>query len=205
MTHSSAAGHRRGADDSYERLEFLGDRVLGLIVADLLYRSFSTESEGALARRHADLVRREALARVAGELALGEFLVLAKSEEDAGGRNNPALQADACEALIGALYLDGGLAAARTFVERHWRPLLAASEKPPQDPKTALQEWAQARGLALPVYRELDRTGPPHDPVFVIEASVAGYPPEVGEGRSKRLAEREAAERLLSLIAARKA
>lgn len=204
MTHPSVAPHRHRSDRSYERLEFLGDRVLGLIVADLLFTSFEHEKEGALARRHAALVRRETLAAVARHLDLGSYLLLAKGEEEGGGRDNPATQADACEALIGALYLDGGLAAARSFVERHWRPLIAAAERPPQDAKTALQEWAQGRGLSPPTYRELDRTGPPHDPVFTIEAEIPGYPPSVGEGRSKRLAEQEAAERLLSLVTTQK-
>ena len=194
LTHPSAAD---APVASYERLEFLGDRVLGLVVADLLLARFEGESEGALARRLASLVRRESLAEVAAGVDLGEFLILAKAERNAGEAANPALLADACEAVIAALYLDGGLAVARAFIERCWTPLIEADRKPPQDPKTALQEWAQGRGLPLPDYRETRREGPPHEPVFTVEVAVAGHAPTEGEGRSKRLAEQVAAERLL--------
>jgi len=197
LTHPSAAGKPA---QSYERLEFLGDRVLALIVSDLLLARFPQEAEGALARRLAALVRRESLAEVAGNLALGDFLSLAKAEREAGASANPALLADACEAVIGALYLDGGLAAAQGFVERYWTPLLEAERTPPQDAKTALQEWAQGRALPLPAYRETRRDGPPHEPVFTIEVSVVGFPPALGEGRSKRLAEQVAAGRLLARL-----
>jgi ribonuclease-3 len=202
LTHPSAA-HRRGAgEDSYERLEFLGDRVLGLIVADLLLRRFPEENEGELALRHAGLVRRETLAKIAEELDLGSHVRLAKGEEAAGERGNPAIQADACEAVIGAVYLDGGLDAARDLVESLWTPLLEAVLVPPQDAKTALQEWAQGRGLPLPDYREVGRSGPDHGPVFTVEVAVQGHPPAAGEGRSKRLAEQAAAGLLMSRIKA---
>jgi len=198
LTHPSAAGSPL---QSYERLEFLGDRVLGLIVADLLLAHFQEEPEGALARRFAALVRRETLAEVAESIGLGNFLILAKAEQGAGESANPTLLADACEAVIGALYLDGGLAAARGFVVPHWTPLLEADLTPPQDAKTTLQEWAQGRGLPLPAYREARREGPAHEPVFTVEVTVAGHPPAVGEGRSKRLAEQAAAGRLLAALA----
>jgi ribonuclease-3 len=200
LTHPSAASRRGAGDDSYERLEFLGDRVLGLIVADLLLARFPAEDEGALAVRHAELVRRETLAEVAGELGLEAYLRLAKGEEAAGERRNPALLANACEAVIGALYLDAGLAAARGLVEPLWGPRLEAAAEPPQDAKTALQEWAQARGLALPRYREVGREGPAHEPHFTVEARVEGHEPTLGEGRSKRLAEQAAAVRLLAQV-----
>ncbi len=197
LTHPSAAGKPA---QSYERLEFLGDRVLALIVSDLLLARFSREAEGALARRLAALVRRETLAEVAEAFGLGECLILAKAEQESGANANPALLADACEALIGALYLDGGLEAARAFVEPRWTPLLEAERTPPQDAKTRLQEWAQGRGLPLPAYRERRREGPPHEPVFTIEVSVVGHRPAEGEGRSKRLAEQAAAKRLLNRL-----
>lgn len=197
LTHPSAAVKSTA---SYERLEFLGDRVLGLIVADLLLARFPSEAEGALAKRLAALVRRETLAEVAGDLGLADYLILAKAERAAGEADNPTLLADACEAIIGALYLDGGLAAARGFVQPHWSPLLEAELKPPQDPKTALQEWAQGRGLALPVYRETRREGPPHEPIFTVEVSVTGSEPAQGQGRSKRFAEQAAAELLLARL-----
>ena len=200
LTHPSAALRRDGIDDSYERLEFLGDRVLGLIVADLLMARFPREAEGALALRHAELVRRETLAEVAGEIGLEDYLRLAKGEEAAGERQNPALLANACEAVIGALYLDGGLAVAWAFVERLWAARLEADARPPQDAKTALQEWAQARALRLPKYREVGRKGPAHEPYFTLEVEVGGQQPARGEGRSKRLAEQAAAARLLARL-----
>lgn len=203
LTHPSAAAKRKaGANDSYERLEFLGDRVLGLIVADMLLRRFPNESEGALARRHTALVRRETLADVAGDLEISRYLRLAKGEDEAGERNNPAILADACEAVIGALYLDGGLEIVRRVVESALEPYLNSAGTPPQDAKTALQEWAQARSLALPQYREVAREGPPHQPVFSIEVSVEGHPPERGEGRSKRTSEQSAAQALLKRLKA---
>lgn len=200
LTHPSAVGMLPAVGASYERLEFLGDRVLGLIVAHLLYERFPQEAEGALARRLAALVRRDALAEVALEIGLDEGVLLAKGEREAGEARNPAILSDVCEALIAALYLDGGLQAARRFIEPAWLPLLAADPKPPQDAKTQLQEWAQARGLALPRYREVARVGPPHEPVFSIEVSVEGHPPAAAEGRSKRLAEQSAAQSLLEAI-----
>jgi ribonuclease-3 len=123
--------------------------------------------------------------------------VVSKGEDEGGGRQNPAMLADVCEAVIGALYRDGGLDAARRFVVPHWEPLIRQDRKPPQDSKTALQEWAQARGLPLPAYTEVARSGPAHDPRFTVSVEVSGYPAEPGEGRSKRLAEQEAATRLL--------
>ena len=204
LTHPSAAVRRDDGtgENSYQRLEFLGDRVLGLVIADVLLRKFPGEAEGALALRHVDLVRRESLADVGRRLDIGHYLRLAKGEAAAGERDNPALQADACEAVIGALYLDGGLPAARAVIEAYWAPLLAAAQQPPQDAKTALQEWAQARGMALPDYQEVARSGPAHEPVFTVEVRLDGEKTERGEGRSKRLAEQVAAERLLNRLGA---
>ena len=204
LTHPSAAvRHPDGtSENNYQRLEFLGDRVLGLVVADLLLRRFPNEAEGPLALRHVDLVRRETLADVGRRLDLGQYLLLAKGEAAAGERENPALLADACEAVIGALYLDGGLPVVRAIIEEYWEPMLVAAEHPPQDAKTALQEWAQARALALPDYQEVNRTGPAHEPIFTVEVCLEGQPAERGEGRSKRLAEQAAAERLISRLGA---
>lgn len=202
LTHGSAPRRRRGAGDDYQRLEFVGDRVLGLIIAERLYRDFPEEREGALAKRFAMLVRRESLAEVAGRIGLGPYITISKSEEEVGGRQNPAILADCCEALIGALFLDGGLDPARRFVEAQWRALIEADLRPPEEAKTALQEWAQARGLALPVYREVKRCGPDHDPIFTFEVSVEDRPAARGSGRSKRLAEQEAAARLLAALEA---
>lgn len=199
LTHSSTAGHE-GAGRSNERLEFLGDRVLGLVVADLLIAAYPDESEGALARRFAALVSAGTLAQVAESLQLGDHLRLARGEEEGGGRCNPSLLADACEAVIAALYLDGGFAVAQRFVRRHWQPLAKLDLKPPKDAKSQLQEWAQGRGRPLPVYRVVAREGPEHAPRFVMEVSVDGMAPVTAEGASKRAGERAAARAMLDLL-----
>jgi ribonuclease-3 len=184
----------------YERLEFLGDRVLGLVVADMLFNSFPDEPEGALARRHAALVRRETLARVATAINLETAIAMSKGEEEAGGRANPALLADACEAVIGALYADGGFDVATAFVLRHWRPLMEEAAAPPKDAKTALQEWAQGLGKPLPVYTTVRVEGPPHDPLFKVSVAVADHEAAVATGPSKRAAEQAAATMLLEMV-----
>ncbi|HEY5209029.1 MAG TPA: ribonuclease III, partial [Stellaceae bacterium] len=173
LTHSSARNRRTRDPHGYERLEFLGDRVLGLIVAELLFRRFPREAEGDLTRRHTGLVRREALTQVAEATGLGGHILLSPGEAAAGSRANPSVLADVCEAVIAALYLDGGLAVAARFVEHWWQPQLAAlGEAPPRDPKTSLQEWAQGRGLPLPVYRTVAVEGPPHRRRFTIAVEV---------------------------------
>lgn len=199
LTHRSAAQpdlHRFG----YERLEFLGDRVLDLVIADLLLESFPDVPEGDLARRLSGLVRREALEEVAAALDLGRFLTLAESEARTGGRENAGIRADACEAVIGALYLDGGLAVARRFILANWRPLLEKAGTAARDPKTRLQEWAQGRKLPLPDYRVVDEAGPAHDPVFTMEVVVEGEKPARAKAGSKRQAEQGAARQLLTSI-----
>jgi ribonuclease-3 len=209
LTHPSALGsvpargrHRRREtpNRSYERLEFLGDRVLGLVIADLLWRQFESELEGHLTRRHTHLVRREALARVATQMGLGAHLILSRAERPAGAANNPAILADACEALIAAIYLDGGFEAATLFVHRFWEPLIDEMDEPPRDPKTALQEWMQARGLALPTYELVGSSGPDHALRFTVTASVAGGHRATATASSKRLAEAKAAEMLLEQL-----
>jgi ribonuclease-3 len=197
LTHSSAIAHGRRGQRSNERLEFLGDRVLGLAVADLLMVRFPGESEGALTKRHAGLVCRETLAEIALELDLGRFLVLGRSEEEAGGRARPATLANGLEALIGAVYLDGGLAPAERLIELRWGPRLAAMLTPPRDAKTALQEWAHTRGAETPAYTEVSRSGPDHAPEFEVEVSVGQMLPGRGRGRSKREAEQQAAAAVL--------
>ncbi|MBX6322253.1 MAG: ribonuclease III [Rhodospirillaceae bacterium] len=203
LTHpSAAAGGARRGPRPYERLEFLGDRVLGLVVAHMLYAAFPRESEGALAKRLAALVRREAVARVAETLGLGRYVVLSRGEAESGGRSSTTLLADALEAVIGALYLDGGLPAAEAFVRRHWESLLHEDARPPQDAKTALQEWAQGAGLPLPDYELVASEGPPHSPLFRVAVHVAGRPPAHGAGRSKQAAQQAAAAAMLERIAA---
>jgi ribonuclease-3 len=209
LTHPSALIPGRGrtrrrnpVKHGYERLEFLGDRVLGLVVADYLWHRFDSEPEGDLTRRHTHLVRREALARVAEILGLGRYLMLSKAEAAAGAAANPGILADACEALIAAIYLDGGFDAASAFVRRFWEPLIEEMEGPPRDPKTALQEWVQARGLALPAYEVVATSGPDHAPIFTVRASVACGDPATATASSKRLAETRAAAMLLDRLAA---
>lgn len=209
LTHPSALtperrGRRRrkAPHRGYERLEFLGDRVLGLIIADLLWRRFESEPEGALTRRHTHLVRRESLARVAEAIGLGRHLVLSRAEAAAGTAGNPGILADACEALIAAIYLDGGFEAASRFVRRFWEPLVEEMEGPPRDPKTALQEWAQARGMALPAYELVATSGPAHAPFFTVAACVAGRDRVTATASSKRVAEARAAAALLERLAA---
>lgn len=200
LTHSSASGRRGRGAPSNERLEFLGDRVLGLAISRLLFDGFPRDSVGDLARRHTALVRRETLARIAERLGLPLLIRFSRGEDEAGGRGNPALLADCGEAVLAAVYVDGGFDAAFAVIERLWRDLIDEMSAPPLDAKTALQEWAQARGLALPVYREAQRSGPDHAPLFSIEVSVAGTTPSIGIGASKRLAEQAAAEHLLARL-----
>ena len=210
LTHPSALakpgkGRRRGRRGSsppnYERLEFLGDRVLGLIVADLLWRRFADEPEGHLTRRLTQLVRREALARVAGEIGLGRHLRLSPSEAASGAARNPGILADVVEAVIAAIYLDGGIDAAFAFVERHWAPLIAElAAAPPRDPKTTLQEWAQGRGLGLPDYRLVEASGPDHARHFTVAVAVKGQEEASATARSKRAAETAAAAVLLDRL-----
>lgn len=203
LTHPSAAKGRNVKGKGgmpYERLEFLGDRVLGLVVADMLFRRFSNEAEGDLAKRHAALVRRETLAEIAHQIGLPACLTLAKGENDAGGRTNPGILADACEAVIGAFYADAGFDKAAVFVRRLWMPLMDAARKPPKDAKTALQEWAQGRGKPLPNYTVVGQDGPPHDPVFVVAVNVEGVETTTGKGNSKRVAEQAAATAMLEKV-----
>jgi ribonuclease-3 len=209
LTHPSAlaSDRRRGrrrkpAQRGYERLEFLGDRVLGLVIAELLWRRFESEPEGHLTRRHTHLVRHEALARVAETVGLGRHLVLSRAEAAAGAASNPGILADACEALVAAIYLDGGFDAASRFIRRFWEPLIEEMAGPPRDPKTALQEWAQARGLDLPAYELVATSGPDHAPLFTVAASVAGRDRATGTASSKRSAEARAAAMLLDRLAA---
>ena len=216
LTHASAAprgkprakGGRKSASAGsaagrgYERLEFLGDRVLGLVIAELLWRRFPDEAEGALTRRHTQLVRREALAEVAKAIDLAPAIIMSAGEHGAGTRDIPGILSDVCEAVIAALYIDGGLAAASAFIHRQWERLIEADLTPPRDPKTTLQEWAQARGRKLPHYETVRVDGPPHDRRFTIAVSVEGLAPESAAGSSKRSAEVSAAAALLARIAA---
>lgn len=197
LTHISALTSGRNRSASYQRLEFLGDHVLGLAISDMLFAAFPKADEGELSRRLADLVRKETCAEVAREISLGAAIKLGASEAQSGGRERVAILADVCEALIGAIYLDGGLPAAATFIGQFWDDRMRAPARSLRDPKTILQEWAQARGLPTPTYREVRRTGPHHDPLFRISVELPDMVPAEGEGRSKRAAEQAAAAALL--------
>jgi len=203
LTHSSmrvSPEGRKVASESYERLEFLGDRVLGLIISEMLLFRFPSEREGDLAKRHTELVRRETLAEVAVALKLGPMIRMSRGEKDGGGQQKESLLADVVEALIAAMYLDGGMSPVRTFIEKNWSPFLEAAKQPPRDPKTTLQEWAQARGLPLPVYDLVSQSGPSHEPQFEISVTVEGQKPVLAVAGNKRAAEREAASILLDRV-----
>jgi ribonuclease III len=200
LTHPSAVRRRGISRRGYERLEFLGDRVLGLVVAELLWRRFPTEAEGELTRRHTHLVRRDALAEVAQAVGLGAQVIVSPGEDAAGVRENQSVLADVCEAVIAALYLDGGLPVARRFVESRWEARLSTLGEPPRDPKTTLQEWVQARGLPLPAYRTVATEGPAHRRRFTVTVSVEGLNPATASGTSKRAAETAAAAAALAAL-----
>ncbi len=196
LTHVSALGAaRRG--QSYERLEFLGDRVLGLVIAELLLARFPKAEEGEMSRRFAELVRKETCADVARVWDVGPHLYLGPGEIRSGGRNREAILGDVCEALIGAVFLDAGYGAASEVVRRGFADRVVELAPPVLDPKSVLQEWAQGRGLPLPLYRELGRSGPDHKPEFRIGVEIAGFEPCEASGASKRFAEQAAARAFL--------
>lgn len=207
MTHASAmlnsARNNKHSNEHYyyyEQLEFLGDRVLGLVVAHMIYDLFPSEAEGDWAKRHTGAVREETLAKVAEKFSLGEYLKLSSGEQRSGGRKKKALLADAMEALIAAIYLDAGFDTVKKFIEENWLDILQSEKLPPEDPKTRLQEWLQAKGISLPKYEVISRTGPDHAPIFEVSLSVEGIGRVSVKGSSKRQAEKEAAKLLLTKI-----
>ena len=199
LTHSSISTPTRPDN---QRLEFLGDRVLGLVMAEALFLADKSASEGQLAPRFNALVRKEACADMARAIDLGAVLKLGRSEMMTGGRRKLALLGDAMEAVIAAVYLDGGLPAARGIVARLWADYFANRITPPKDAKTALQEWSVAQGLGQPHYETRDRSGPDHAPVFVVAVVLPGGKSAEGQGTSKRTAEQEAAKALLQELKA---
>lgn len=195
LTHPSIA-----TGPNNQRLEFLGDSILGAVVAHILYEQYPDEAEGQLARRLAALIRGETLTQIATQLELGEALTFGLSEQQAEGHKKASNLEDALEALIGAIYLDGGMQAAEAFIRPRWSELAKRNIAAPKDAKTALQEWAQGRGLPIPTYKMLDSTGPAHAPVFTIEVTVKGHPAEQAQGNNKRVAEQQAAKQLLQRL-----
>jgi ribonuclease-3 len=198
LTHISALSGGRNRASSYQRLEFLGDHVLGLVISDMLFRAFAKADEGEMSRRLADLVRKEACADVGRAIDLGAVIRLGASEANAGGRSRTAILADVCEAVIGAVFVDGGYPAAAALIERLWSERMRTPARPLRDSKTVLQEWAQARGLPTPAYREVERKGPDHNPEFRVTVELPHLAPAEGLGRSKRAAEQAAAAAMLT-------
>lgn len=197
VTHASMVSPNR---EDNQRLEFLGDRVLGLVMADALLRADTAAAEGLLAPRYNALVRREACADVARQIDLGKVLKLGRSEMKSGGRRKEALLADAMEAVIAAVFLDGGFDAAQAMILRLWGARIYNVAEDARDAKTALQEWAQARGEPPPTYTETARSGPDHQPMFTIEARLSSGPHEAASAGSKRQAEQAAATALLKKV-----
>jgi ribonuclease III len=196
LTHASV---RKKSDNSfhYQRLEFLGDRVLGLAVAELLFEKYPDANEGELSLRLNALVKGKTLAAISDELELHEFIRTGGDLKELTGKRMQSVRADVLEALIASIYLDGGLKAAEDFIKRFWKERIHIVEETKRDSKTALQEWAHSNRLGTPRYKEQKRTGPDHDPVFVVVVQVTGKEDETGSGRSKRAAEQKAALAML--------
>lgn len=194
LTHSSA-----GKPD-YERIEFLGDRVLGFVIAGWLYADLADEAEGKLSRRFAELVSRETCAAVARDIGVTPHIVLGAQARGDRAHQSENVLGDVCEALIGALYLDAGIEAADAFVRRAWAPHMALDARAPKHPKSALQEWANGRGLRSPEYEVVDRSGPQHAPVFRVRVTVRGQEPVEADGTNKQEAETAAAQAMLDKV-----
>jgi ribonuclease III len=198
LTHLSAQSNGgQGRTQSYQRLEFLGDRVLGVVVASRLYAAFPRASEGELSMRFAKLVRRETCAEIAAAWDVGPHVVLGLGEARGGGRKKEAILGDVCEALIGAVFVDGGFEGAEKVVLAAWGERVTADAEPARDAKTAVQEWAQSRAIPAPRYEEVERSGPAHAPHFVMRVLLDGFEPEIGAASSKRAAEQAAAQAFL--------
>lgn len=190
LTHT---GKNRRKNSIFQRLEFLGDRVLGLCIAKILYDKFPSESEGDLTRRMHNLVNEETLAEIARMISLNEYLILSYNEEKTGGRDKSTILSDSLESLIAAIYIDGGFEEVFKFIKSNWEKYALTNKKPPIDPKTMLQEWCQSQGYDLPQYVEVSRKGPDHNPEFTIKLIFGGNIEFEGIGQSKKQAERSAA------------
>lgn len=197
LSHISAVKGKTPRLRSYQRLEFLGDHVLGAVVSHMLYDAFPGAEEGELSRRLAELVREEACADVADDMDLGPHIRLGSGEAQSGTHKRRAILADVAEGVVAAVFLDGGYPAANDLVERFWRPRLEAPRRPLRDAKTVLQEWSQARGLPPPSYREVSRSGPDHAPLFIVAVDLPGQRPAEAEGASKQAAQKAAAAAFL--------
>ncbi len=204
LTHGSLTKSKGRSKDrlgDYERLEFLGDRVLGLLIAEELYKRYQEAPAGQLSRRFNAQVQKSALAEIAVQIDLPSFVRVSEELRASGGTQNPSLLEDCVEALIAALYLDGGMKAAKSFVVRYWWPRFDAENAARKDPKSALQEWAAKQGKGLPTYKVVEEKGPDHNPEFTVEVSVEGCKPAQAVASSKRSAEKKAAKLMLKEVA----
>lgn len=198
LTHPSLSlKDKNGHKYSYERLEFLGDSALGLVVAEMLIKRHPEEEEGALAKRQSALVRGEALVEIAKKLHLGQHIIMTPGEEFSGGRKNESNLENTLEALIGAIYIDGGLDELKKFIHKWWNDILEVMKEPPKDPKTTLQELVQGQGMPIPEYIMTNATGPAHSPIFEITVAIKGYGEIVASANSKKKAQKEAAKLML--------
>jgi ribonuclease-3 len=200
LTHSST-----GDEYNYQRLEFLGDRVVGLVFADALFQIFRGENEGGLAKRHTALVQGLSLYAIGQAHGLNEFILFSDAEKGAGGAQNENIIGDVVESLLGAIYIDGGYSAAQEVVLRLWGDNIETLEKAPQDPKTELQEWVQARQLPLPEYEIILKDGPDHSPIFTVQLTVLGYDAINDQGPSRRQTEKTVARKMLEILKTDKA
>lgn len=186
---------QRKQGKAFERLEFLGDRILGLVIAEALYSHYTHDEEGKLAKRLSYLTSREFCHIIAERINLAQFLPI--TDEELKGTS---ILANCIEAIIAALYVDGGIEAAQKFIHKYWGEAIYALEELPKDPKTLVQEWAQKRGMDIPKYKEIKRSGPDHAPLYILEVSLDNGLTAIGEGKNKKLAERDAAQRLWNII-----
>lgn len=193
LTHGSYSTNK---DENYERLEFLGDRVLSVAIADMLYRKFPDEPEGSLSQRHTALVCKEAVSKVALSLSFDKYMIIMNEEL----RHNENVLCDICEAIIGALFLDGGALVAFGFIEKNWENLVEENVSPPKDSKTTLQEFAHVKNFSAPVYQVVKQEGTEHEPLFYMEVSIKEAGSEIGQGRNKKIASLEAAAKMLKRL-----
>lgn len=202
VTHPSmnSRGQSKSGAFNYERLEFLGDSILCTVISTYIFQKFPEENEGSLAKRREALVCGTTLTEISASLNLGQALIMTKGEQTTGGRVNKANLENVLEAVVGAIYLDGGLEVVQKFILKNWKDLVNKMAEPPKDAKTALQEILQADGLDLPKYSVVEQSGPSHAPIFTIEVSIDGYDPVTAKGNSKREAERDAAKIMLQQI-----
>ncbi len=199
LTHPSIS-YIKKYRNSYERLEFLGDSVLSMVVAEMLFIEFPREAEGDLSKRHVELIKGKTLAKVANEIDISSYIIMSDGEKRSGGANNKKILENVMEAIIGAIYVDGGFDNAYIFIKRYWKPLLTQVKLPPENVKSKLQEWAQKRGLEPPSYNILKSIGPPHAPIFTIEVTLEGFEPIQVTAKNKQDGEQKAAGLMLQKV-----